>query len=314
MTASELPPPVAPAAEGAIPPQRGGSAPDLPGSRRVGLALASVPAAWLGLFFVVPMLVLLAWTFQPPGMGIRFEGEATVEAWARNVGTSGFQTLLIRTVVIAFAVSTVTVIAAYPIAYLLARAAGRRRYILLTLILAPSLVSYLLRLFAWRLLLGTNGVVNSALTEAGLVSAPLDFLLYNQIAVVVVLIYVWAPWAALPMFVRLEQIDARLLEAARDLGASGWRTFVRVTLPLSLPGVFAAFFFVFIPTLGDFATATYVGGSEGQMFGNVIQKFLTEPDFPSGAVLSMVLLAVAAVAMVLAARLSRIRDVSDVRL
>lgn len=260
------------------------------------------------------MLVLLAWTFQPPGMGIRFDAEPTLVAWARNLGTAEFRTLLVRTVVIAFTVSAVTVVAAYPIAYLLARVAGRRRYILLTLILAPSLVAYLLRLFAWRLLLGTNGVVNSALTGAGLVEQPLDFLLYNQVAVIVVLIYVWAPWAALPIFVRLEQIDARLLEAAYDLGASRWRTFLRVTLPLSLPGVFAAFFFVFIPTLGDFATATYVGGSEGQMFGNVIQKFLTEPDFPSGAVLSMVLLAVAAVAMVVGARLSRIREVSDVRL
>ena len=266
------------------------------------------------MFFVVPLLVLLAWTFQPPGMGIRFEDDPTLEAWTRNVGTSGFQSLLLRTVLIAAVVAAATVVAAYPIAYLLARVAGRRRYILLTLILAPSLVSYLLRLFAWRLMLGTNGVVNSALQGIGLVGEPLDFLLYNQIAVVVVLIYVWAPWAALPIFVRLEQIDSRLLEAANDLGASRWRTFLRVTLPLSLPGVFAAFFFVFIPTLGDFATATYVGGSEGQMFGNVIQKFLTEPDFPSGAVLSMILLAVAAVAMAVGARLSRIRDVSDVRL
>lgn len=290
------------------------ASPDVPGSRRFGLVLAAPSALWLTLFFVVPMLVLLAWTFQPPGMGIRFDAEPTLVAWARNLGTAEFRTLLVRTVVIAFTVSAVTVVAAYPIAYLLARVAGRRRYILLTLILAPSLVAYLLRLFAWRLLLGTNGVVNSALTGAGLVEQPLDFLLYNQVAVIVVLIYVWAPWAALPIFVRLEQIDARLLEAAYDLGASRWRTFLRVTLPLSLPGVFAAFFFVFIPTLGDFATATYVGGSEGQMFGNVIQKFLTEPDFPSGAVLSMVLLAVAAVAMVVGARLSRIREVSDVRL
>ena len=115
------------------------------------------------------MLVLLAWTYQPPGsMGIRFDAEPTLVAWARNLGTAEFRTLLVRTVVIAFTVSAVTVVAAYPIAYLLARVAGRRRYILLTLILAPSLVAYLLRLFAWRLLLSTNGVVNSAPTEAGL--------------------------------------------------------------------------------------------------------------------------------------------------
>ncbi len=273
-----------------------------------------MPTLWLTLFFVIPILVLLAWTFQPPGMGIRFDAPPTLDAWNRNVGTAAFQGLLVRTVLIAFAVASATCVAAYPIAYLLARVAGRRRYILLTLILVPSLVSYLLRLFAWRLILGTNGVLNAALGAVGIISEPLDFLLYNQVAVVVVLIYVWAPWAALPMFVRIEQIDARLLEAASDLGASRWRTFLRVTLPLSMPGVFAAFFFVFIPTLGDFATATYVGGSEGQMFGNVIQKFLTEPDFPSGAVLSMVLLVAAAIAMVIGARLAQIKDVSDVRL
>jgi spermidine/putrescine transport system permease protein len=315
LSVSDLPPPEAlPAGSARSGARRASGEAGLPGSRRFGLLLAAPPAAWLGLFFIIPMLVLLAWSFQPPGMGIRFEAEPTLTAWSRNLGTSAFQTLLVRTIIIAFTVATITVIAAYPIAYLLARVAGRRRYVLMTLILAPSLVSYLLRLFAWRLLLGTNGVVNTAVMGTGIVQEPLDFLLYNQIAVTVVLIYVWAPWAALPIFVRLEQIDGRLLEAASDLGASRWRTFLRVTLPLSLPGVFAAFFFVFIPTLGDFATATYVGGSEGQMFGNVIQQFLTQPDFPSGAVLSMVLLAVSAIAMVVGARLARIREVTDVRL
>jgi spermidine/putrescine transport system permease protein len=284
------------------------------GGRRFGGLLAAIPSAWLAIFFVAPVLVLLAWSFQPPGMGTDLDKPWTLEAWTRNLSTASYWTLLGKTVLIAFAVALLAVAFAYPIAYVLARVAGRRRYLLLTLILLPSLVSYLLRLFAWRMILGTNGVLNSFLVGVGLVDAPLDFLLYNQVAVVIVLTYVWAPWAALPIFVRLEQLDGSLLEAADDLGAGPWRTFVRVTLPLSLPGVFAAFFFVFIPTLGDFATASYVGGSTGQMFGNVIQQFLQGPDFPSGAVLSLLLLGVALASMLLAFRTLRIREVSDVRI
>ncbi len=284
------------------------------GGRRFGVLLASVPSAWLLVAFVAPVIVLLAWSFQPPGMGTDLDQPWTLEAWTRNLSTTSYWSLLGRTLLIAFFVAVFAVLLAYPIAYVLARVAGRRRYLLLALILLPSLVSYLLRLFAWRMILGTNGVLNSLLVGVGLLDKPLDFLLYNQFAVVIVLTYVWAPWAALPIFVRLEQLDAALLEAADDLGASPWRTFLRVTLPLSLPGVFAAFFFVFIPTLGDFATASYVGGSTGQMFGNVIQQFLQGPDFPSGAVLSLLLLAVALTAMALAFRTLRIREVSDVRI
>ena len=284
------------------------------GGRRFGALLAAIPSGWLLASFVAPVIVLLAWSFQPPGMGTDLDQPWTLEAWTRNLSTTSYWFLLGRTLLIAFAVAAFAVLLAYPIAYVLARVAGRRRYLLLTLILLPSLVSYLLRLFAWRMILGTNGVLNSLLVGLGLVEKPLDFLLYNQLAVIVVLTYVWAPWAALPIFVRLEQLDPALLEAADDLGASPRRTFLRVTLPLSLPGVFAAFFFVFIPTLGDFATASYVGGSTGQMFGNVIQQFLQGPDFPSGAVLSLLLLAVALAAMALAFRTLRIREVSDVRI
>jgi spermidine/putrescine transport system permease protein len=296
------------------PPAAPGQSGDPIGGRRFGGLLAAIPSAWLVAFFVAPVLVLLAWSFQPPGMGTDLDKPWTLEAWVRNLSTASYWVLLGKTMLIAFSVAALAVLFAYPIAYVLARVAGRRRYLLLALILLPSLVSYLLRLFAWRMILGTNGVLNSFLTGVGLVDEPLDFLLYNQVAVIVVLTYVWAPWAALPIFVRLEQLDRSLLEAADDLGAGPWRTFVRVTLPLSLPGVFAAFFFVFIPTLGDFATASYVGGATGQMYGNVIQQFLQGPDFPSGAVLSLLLLAVALAAMAFAFRTLRIREVSDVRI
>ncbi|HXF73692.1 MAG TPA: ABC transporter permease subunit [Actinomycetota bacterium] len=136
-------------------------------------------------------------------------------------------------------------------------------------------------------------MLNALLQWVGAVEHPVDFLLFSRTAVMIVLIYVWAPWAALPIFARLERMDRALLEAAADLGAPGWSKFLRVTLPLSLPAVLISFLLVFIPTLGDFATASAVGGAGGQMIGNIIQHFLNELTFPSGAVLSVLLLVTA---------------------
>jgi spermidine/putrescine transport system permease protein len=125
---------------------------------------------------------------------------------------------------------------------------------------------------------------------------------------------VWVPWAAMPIFVRLDSISPSLFEAAADLGVSPLRTVYRVVLPLSLPGVYTAFFLVFIPTLGDFATASYVGGTRGVMFGNLIQGFLSNLNLPSGSVMTVILLAVAVVLMLLAVQIMRIKSVTDVQL
>src|SRR6478609_10640433 len=191
-------------------------------------------------------------------------------------------------------VSTIIVVLAYPLAYYLALSGTKRKYILLLVLIAPFLTSYLLRVLAWTVILGDQGVVNSFLFWTGLRSPdhPLSQLLYSRFAVVLVLGYVWLPFVALPIFVTLENLDPRLLEAASDLYASRLQAFLRITLPLSLPGVVAAFLFVFIPTVGEFVTPSLVGGTSGYMYGNQISDLFGTgfPDWRTGSVLALFLL------------------------
>src|SRR5204863_8622666 len=169
--------------------------------------------------------------------------------------------------------------------------------------------SYLLRVLAWKVILGDHGVVNTFLSWVGLRSTehPLSFLLYSRFAVMLVLGYIWLPFVALPIFVTLESLDRSLLEAASDLGASRLTAFRKVTLPLSMPGVLAAFLFVFIPTLGEFVTPSLVGGANGYMYGNqIVDLFGTGfPDWETGSVLSLFLLGVVAVLTVVFSRFLR---------
>lgn len=279
-----------------------------------GLQLAAVPTLWLLAFLVGPLAILLLWSLQPPGTVLSSGSTFTTDGYRSILGVSAYRDLLLWTVAASAIVAGLATVLAFPIAYLLALVAGRRRFVLLGIAFVPFLTSYVLRIFAWRLILGENGLLNDTLLRLGLVDDPLGALLYSRLTVVIVLTYVWVPWAALPIFVRLDALDRSLLEAAADLGASPWRTVRRVVLPLSLPGLYTAFFLVFIPTLGDFATAGAVGGAEGVMLGNIVQRFLSTFDFPSGAVLTVIVLVVAAVLMVLAVRLARIRSVTDVKL
>jgi len=199
-----------------------------------------------------------------------------------------------RSAELALIVSALVVAAAYPLAYFLALSGTRRKYVLLLLLIAPFLTSYLLRVLAWKVILGNGGVINSFLAWTGLWGHPLSFLLYSRFAVMLVLGYVWLPFVALPIFVTLESLDRRLLEAASDLGASRLQAFRRVTLPLSLPGVVAAFLFVFIPTVGEFVTPSIVGGTSGYMYGNqIVLLFQTGfPDWETGSALALFLIGV----------------------
>lgn len=220
---------------------------------------------------------LLNWkAFLPPGSN---------PFWDR------FQTSLVITLV----VSVAAVVAAYPVAYYLAFVARRRRYTLLLLVLAPFFTSYLLRVIAWKVTLANNGVVNSALWELGLRDRGdgVPWLIFSWFAVGLVLFYSWVPFVALPIFVVLENMDTRLLEAAQDLGGGRLHVFRRVTFPLSLPGVIAAFVFVLIPTTGEFVAPLLVGGPGNYMFGNSIQAFFSDtPNWNYGAVLAVWLIGV----------------------
>jgi spermidine/putrescine transport system permease protein len=268
--------------------------------RRLDLAtpsLLGLPVAWLIVFFLAPIAIVAAYSVDALSL---FPGahEVTLAGWRGFVHGGVYLRLFWKSVQMSLIVSALVVLVAYPLAYYLALGGTRRKYVLLLVLIAPFLTSYLLRVLAWKVILGDQGVVNTFLFWTGLRSPghPLSQLLYSRFAVMLVLGYVWLPFVALPIFVSLESLDRRLLEAASDLGASRLQAFRRITLPLSLPGVVAAFLFVFIPTVGEFITPSLVGGTSGYMYGNqIVDLFGTGfPDWETGSVLALFLLAVVA--------------------
>ncbi|MER9404243.1 ABC transporter permease [Mesorhizobium caraganae] len=199
-----------------------------------------------------------------------------------------YWTVTLRSLVIAGLVTLATVVTAYPVAYYLAFHAGRRRGLLLFLVTLPFWTSYLLRVFAWKIVLAYNGVLNSALIESGIWSEPTLAFLNTPAAVVVTLAHAYAPFAILPIYVALDTIPKSLLEAASDLGARPFTAFRRVVLPNSMPGVLAAALVVFVPTVGDYVTPAMVGGPASTMIGTLIQsQFGKANDWPFGAALSV---------------------------
>ena len=278
------------------------------------IGLLAPPLGWLFAFFVVPVGIVAAYSIDVLHGPSLFGGshKVTLAAWHAFFHSSVYLGLFWKSVKMSLIVSAVVVGLAYPVAYYLALSGTRRKYVLLLLLIAPFLTSYLLRVLAWKVILGNQGVLNSFLVWAGLRSAdhPLSQLLYSRFAVMLVLAYVWIPFVALPIFVSLESLDRRLLEAAADLGASRRGAFLRVTLPLSLPGVMAAFLFVFIPTVGEFVTPSLVGGTSGYMYGNQISDLFSAgfPDWQTGSVLALFLLAVVAVLTGAFARLLQVRQ------
>src|SRR2546428_4884282 len=274
----------------------------LPRRRRLRLDLTTptllgLAVAWLVVFFLVPIAIVAAYSFDVYSLLPGKHG-FTLAAWHDFLHSSVYLRLFWKSVKMSLIVSAIIVVLAYPVAYYLALSGTRRKYVLLLLLIAPFLTSYLLRVLAWKVILGDQGVINSFLFWSHLRAPdhPLSQLLYSRFAVMLVLGYIWLPFVALPIFVSLENLDLRLLEAASDLGASRWQAFRRITLPLSLPGVVAAFLFVFIPTLGEFVTPSLVGGASGYLYGNqIVDLFGTGfPDWETGSVLALFLLGVVA--------------------
>ncbi|MGI1663895.1 ABC transporter permease [Palleronia sp. KMU-117] len=239
---------------------------------------------------VIPFVILVVlslWTRQ----GFEFDTTLTLDNYRRIVAEPIFGTLLSRSLWISAMATAATVLLCYPMAYFVAFHVHRNKMLWLILITLPFWTSYLLRVFAWKVILGYEGVINSALMSLGWIEAPLEFLLYSQEAVIITLAHAWAAFAILPLYVSLEKIDKSLLEAATDLGDGPMARFFRVTLPLSMPGVIAASFLIFIPTTGDYITPALLGGPDGLMIGNFIQvQFGPVNNWPMGAALSIVLM------------------------
>ena len=253
-----------------------------------GLAMISPTAVYAILLLAAPLALIFVYSFLTDGYLeiIRtFTFANYIEAWTNEL----YRVVMIRSLFVSLTVTAVTVLLAFPVAYFVSfHVDPSRKSLWLFLITIPFWTSYLIRVFLWKVILGYNGVVNSGLMGLGIISEPLQWINYNVGAVDVTLAHAYAPFAILPIFVALEKIDRSLLEAGQDLGESRFMTFLRVTLPLAMPGVIASVLIVFIPTIGDFVTPQLVGGPEGRMVANLIQlQYLKLDNYPLGSAIAV---------------------------
>jgi spermidine/putrescine transport system permease protein len=249
------------------------------------------------------MVVLSFWT----QVGYDFDTTLSAGNYAKVIDGPVYTQLLLRSLWISATCTFATIIISYPMAYYVAFHVHRRKAVWIILMTLPFWTSYLLRIFTWKVILGYNGAINSGLIGLGLIDEPLEFLLYNPTAIVITLTHAWAAFAILPIYVSLEKIDRSLLEAATDLGDGPVARFLRVTLPLSLPGVIAATILIFIPTVGDYVTPALVGGPNGLMLANIIQAhFGIINNWPGGAALAILAMIIVGVISVLYIALTRL--------
>ena len=276
------------------------------------------PLAYLLVFFAIPVLIMVLASFRESG---EFGGLApllneetgstkfdlTTESYGRFFSDFLYTELFLKSFAYAAITTIICLVIAYPLAMLIARSPKRHRDLLVLLVILPFWSNFLIRVYAWMIILGPQSVFVTALNNVlGMAGIEPVTLLYTPFAVIVGLVYVHLPFMVLPLYANLEKHDPALLDAAQDLGANAWRRFWRVTFPLSLPGVYAGAALVFIPALGIFAIPDILGGTEGIMIGNVIkQQFLDTRDWPFGSVLSMVLTVMAVALAGLAAWVAR---------
>jgi spermidine/putrescine transport system permease protein len=255
-----------------------------------GNPLLAPALVWLLVFLVAPLVIVVIVSLATRGPYGKTIYDFTPANYERALDTL-YLPAYWRTIWIAVATTVLCAIVSYPVAYYIAlRAPARWKRMLLVMTVIPFWTSFLIRTYAWMLLLRSEGVINSALMSTGLINDPLK-LLYNDFAVLVGQVYGELPFMILPIYVALERLDNRLLEAAQDLGANRFWAFVKVTLPLSKPGLMAGIALVFIPSLGAFITPDLLGGAKSVMIGNLIQNQFAQLNQPFGSALSLILTA-----------------------
>ncbi len=246
---------------------------------------------WLALFLVVPAAIVFLLAFFQRGIYGGIDYLFTLENFQRAIDPL-YLSILWQSALVAGQATLIALLIGYPAAYAISRTGPRWQAALLVLVMLPFWSNFLIRTYAWIVLLNRKGLVNEGLMTWGLTEEPLS-LLYNQGAVITGLVYNYLPFVVLAVYASLARMDRSLLEASEDLGAPAWRSFLRITLPLSLPGVAAGAIFVFVLSIGNFITPDLLGGGRIQMVGNLIyDQFLTARDWPFGAALSMVLIAI----------------------
>jgi spermidine/putrescine transport system permease protein len=274
-------------------------------SRAYKTIVSLPPILWVSVFLLLPYGLMLANSFWAVREGF------VVHDWnLRNYHTlfsnPVYAGVLFRTMRIAASVTLCSLLLGYPLAYYLSFHAGARKELLYQLVIVPLWVSYLVRGYAWKTILGSEGVLNGFLQYLHLTREPVAFLLYSPFAVVLMLTHIYTPFVFLPIYAALEHIPRPLVEASQDLGASSAQTFLRVILPLSIPGLLAGATFAFVLSLGDFLAPLLVGGASGTMIANVVQSlFGAAYDWPLGAAISVCILIITISLLFLSERLEK---------
>ena len=269
---------------------------------RAGLKLISPTAIYVILLLAVPLATVLVYSVMTGGRA-NVSLPLTFDNYAQ-LGTKWvYGYILLKSLLIALSVTAITVLLAYPVAYFVSfHIKPERKSLWLFLITIPFWTSYIIRVSLWFVIIGKDGLLDSSLMSLGILDQPLNVASYGIPSIILVLAHAYAPFAVLPIFVSLEKIDRSLLEAGQDLGESRWITFLRVTLPLSMPGVIASSLIVFIPTVGDYVTPKLVGDGKQPLIANFIEtQLLKLQDFPQGsafAVVSMLMVAIVSIGFV----------------
>jgi spermidine/putrescine transport system permease protein len=270
--------------------------------RRVTLfAVAGPPLLYLLVLYLVPMAAMLAYGFG------RTEGFDThlafnLDQYERLFGTPEILELLGKSLRMAAVITAICLLLGFPIAYILARYVPKRyQYALLLLLLIPAWTSFIIRTYSWLLVLGNEGLVNSAIEALGIRDRPLQ-LAFNEFSVDIALVYINLPWLVLPIYAALEKLDKSLLEAGSILGAGRFSLLRRIVLPLSMPGVIAGVLLVFVPAISTFAVPEILGGTGGVMYANLINTYFVNFDWPFGAALATVMLVITLLLVALASR------------
>jgi ABC-type spermidine/putrescine transport system permease subunit I len=268
-------------------------------------------AVWVLVLVVGPGLVLVLYSVWKNEL-VSVSHSFTLENYRQLISSAVVRAVLVRTFVIAVSAAGAATLIGYPLAYIVVRYFPRIKFMLALLIVVPLWVSYLMRIFAWKIILGQNGILNGALVSSGILSRPSRAFLYSPVTVIIALTYVGIPYVFLASYTILERIPLSLYEASGDCGASNWRTFKEVVWPISRPAAALGFALVFIITLGDYVTPTLVGGFNGTMVGVVIlQAFGGLNNWPSGAALALITLFIALLVLALISPLMRSRFVLE---
>jgi spermidine/putrescine transport system permease protein len=273
------------------------TAPAVSGRRNYGPLYSAPMAVWFTFFFLAPLVIIVVYSFMKKDLhGGVVMGSFSLDAY-KALGNPSLVIITVRTIVTSVCATVITIIIALPCGYYMAK--SRNQTFLLLLIIIPFWTNFMIRVFAWRNILGNNGFLNEFLVRCRIIQEYIPFM-YNQKAVVLVLIYMYLPYAILPLFSTIDKFDFSLLEAARDLGASKSMSMFRVLLPNIRSGIYTSVIFTFIPIFGAYAVPLLVGGTDSYMLGNVVADQLTKArNWPLASAISMVLTLITTIGIII---------------